>query len=84
MPQSKSDKQSSPFALCIQEDEQGDSLTIGKVYPLIADPKAESRGYLRIIDDSGEDYLYSGKFFVIVNLPLAAEKALREAISSTT
>jgi hypothetical protein len=84
MPQSNSDKQPSPFALCIQEDQQGDSLTIGKVYPVIADSKAESRGYLRIIDDSGEDYLYSNKFFVLIKLPLAAEKALREAMSLTT
>ena len=84
MPQSTPDKQPSPFALCIREDQQGDSLTIGKVYPLIADSKAESRGYLRIIDESGEDYLYSNKFFVLVHLPLAAEEALREAISSTT
>lgn len=84
MQQSKQDKQPSPFALCIREDQQGESLTIGKVYPVITDAKAESRGYLRIIDDSGEDYLYSNKFFVLVKLPLAAEKALREAISSIT
>lgn len=84
MPQSKSKKQPHPFALCISEDQQGDSLTVGKVYPVIADPKAESRGYLRITDDSGEDYLYSGKFFVPVELPWAAEKALLEAMSLTT
>ena len=83
MPQSNPDKPST-FALCIQEDQQGDSLTIGKVYPILADPKAESRGYLRITDDSGEDYLYSSKFFVLVDLPLAAEKALRKAMSLTT
>ena len=83
MPQHKLDKQPRPFALCIREDRQGESLTIGKVYPVISDPKAESHGYIRIIDDSGEDYLYSGKFFVLVELPSAAETALLEAMSLT-
>ena len=84
MPQPKPDNPPRPFALCVREDQQGESLTVGKVYPVIADPKAESHGYLRIIDDSGEDYLYSGQFFVPVELPSAAEKALLEAMSLTT
>lgn len=81
MPLSTSNKQPHPFALCIREDPQGGSLTIGKVYAVIADTKAESHGYIRIVDDSGEDYLYSNKFFVMVELPLTAEAALLEALS---
>ncbi|MGH9801248.1 MAG: hypothetical protein ACRD82_12855 [Blastocatellia bacterium] len=79
----KTDKKPKPFALCLREDQQGESLTIGKVYPVIADPKAESHGYVRIVDDSGEDYLYSNSFFVFVELPMAAEEALLEALSLT-
>lgn len=67
--------------LCLREDNQGKSLTVGKIYPVMTDPKAESHGYVRIIDDSGEDYLYSNKFFIFVDLPAAAQKALLEALS---
>lgn len=80
MPQTREKKPKS-FVLCLREDDQGESLTIGKIYPVITDPKAESHGYVRIIDDSGEDYLYSNKFFMFVDLPAAAQKALLEALS---
>ncbi len=80
----KPDKHPKPFALCLREDQQGESLTIGKVYPVIPDQKAETHGYIRIVDDSGEDYLYSKSFFVLVELPVAAEEALLEALSLTT
>ncbi|MBL8190866.1 MAG: hypothetical protein JNK38_22810 [Acidobacteria bacterium] len=80
----KPDKHPKPFALCLREDQQGESLTIGKVYPVLSDQKAEAHGYIRIVDDSGEDYLYSKHFFVLVELPMAAEKALLEALSLTT
>lgn len=49
---------------CTQEDQQGDSLTVGKLYPVIYDSSAEAHGYIRVIDNSGEDFLYSSKFFV--------------------
>ena len=84
MSKPKPDNNPKLFALCLREDQQGESLTVGKVYPVIADPKAESHGYIRIVDDSGEDYLYSKNFFVFVELPIAAEEALLEALSLTT
>ncbi|MGE0886247.1 MAG: hypothetical protein AB7P14_22150 [Blastocatellales bacterium] len=80
MPQIREKKPNS-FVLCLREDNQGESLTVGKIYPVMTDPKAESHGYVRIIDDSGEDYLYSNKFFIFVDLPAAAQKALLEALS---
>ncbi len=80
MPQTH-DKKTKSFALCLHEDRQGESLTVGKIYPVMPDPKAESHGYVRIVDDSGEDYLYSNSFFMFVKLPAAAQKALLEALS---
>lgn len=64
----KKNSQKQLFALCLREDEQGESLTLHKLYPVIADPHAEQHGYIRIIDDSGEDYLYSTKFFAMIEL----------------
>lgn len=82
MPQSH-DEKSKLFALCLREDQQGESLTVGKIYPVIPDSKAESHGYVRIVDDSGEDYLYSNSFFMFIDLPAAAQKALLDALSLT-
>ena len=76
-------KQTAPtFALCLFEDEQGDSLTRHKIYRVLSDAKAEAHGYLRLIDDSGEDYLYSAKFFKIISLPVEIEQAILESIAA--
>jgi hypothetical protein len=47
-----------------------------KVYQVITDPAAAADGYVRIIDESGEDYLYPGDYFVPIELPTAAVKVL--------
>jgi hypothetical protein len=49
---------------------------------VLADPKAESEGYLRVIDDSGEDYLYPTRRFVVVEFPAAVEQKLLTSTSS--
>lgn len=67
------------FAICLTEDEQGGDLTRHKLYRVIPDAQVESHGYLRVIDDSGEDYLYSAAFFVIVALPAEVTEALLAA-----
>jgi len=64
------------FAVCIQNTDSED-LEPRKIYQLLLDDKAESEGYLRVIDESGEDYLYPvGYFFVLPDLPEAVEQAL--------
>ncbi len=75
MPNSK-DK----FLICI-ENRDCDDLVLGKVYGTIPDKDAEKESYVRIIDDSGEDYLYPESYFAPVELPLEAVKALSLAIS---
>ena len=48
-----------------------------KVYKIIPDLKAKKDGYLRIIDDSGEDYLYPESYFILLKLPQRAQNALQ-------
>jgi hypothetical protein len=63
------------YALCVHA--QGDvDLEERKVYELLPDTRAAADGYLRVVDDSGEDYLYPAKFFVRLTLPREARRAL--------
>lgn len=63
------------FVLCIDARDCED-LEKGKVYCRLADAKAKRDGYLRIVDESGEDYLYPESYFVAVRVPAAARDAL--------
>ena len=63
------------FALCI-ENRYCEDLEQRKIYQFIPDNKAEKEGYLRIIDESGEDYLYPQSYFIFITLPFEAQKAL--------
>ncbi len=64
------------FVICIQNKGYEVSLEKGKVYQVKEDTEAENRKYIRLIDESGEDYLYPEEYFVSIQLPRAAEKAL--------
>ncbi|TAJ93923.1 MAG: hypothetical protein EPO31_07015 [Gammaproteobacteria bacterium] len=66
------------YVLCI-ENRNCDDLEKGKVYPLLPDAKAKRDGYVRVIDESGEDYLYPESHFVVLDLPAEARAALRAA-----
>ena len=65
----------SQFALCI-ENRDCDDLEKGKVYRSIPDEDAAKEEYLRVVDESGEDYLYPESYFVLVDLPQKAREAL--------
>ena len=71
----KRHKASLRFVLCIRND-GCDDLELRKVYQVITDPVAAADGYIRVIDESGEDYLYPGDYFVPIELPTAAAKLL--------
>jgi len=62
--------------LCIRNG-GSDDLEVRKVYQLLLDPAAAHDGYVRIVDESGEDYLYPSEYFVPVRLPASVSKALR-------
>jgi len=65
------------FVICIRNEDCED-LEPRKVYQVLPDEAAED-GYIRVIDESGEDYLYPADYFVHIELPQAAEKALLSA-----
>ena len=67
------------FAVCVNNTEYPVSLELHKIYRVLADPEAAIDGDLRIIDESGEDYLYPAKWFIFVQLPPVLERSLRRA-----
>jgi len=67
------------FALCVRNDECED-LELRKVYLVVSDRRAEREGYVRIVDESGEDYLYPESYFVFVRLPRAAQRTVAAAV----
>ena len=71
----------SRFVLCINNADYPASLEIRKVYGALPDAEAESMGYIRVVDESGEDYLYPQSLFVAVDLPRAAAEAVMIATS---
>lgn len=68
-------KEETKFVICINNQDYPASLERWKVYQTVKDEKAAKRNLLRIIDESGEDYLYSAKDFVAINLPQEVETA---------
>ncbi len=71
----------SSFAVCVA-NEGCDDLQIRKLYRVLPDSKAAAEGYLRIVDESGEDYLYAANRFVMVKFPAAVEKQLLTSTQS--
>jgi hypothetical protein len=62
------------FALCITNAEP--DLELRKVYQVLPDESAAKSHYLRIVDESGEDYLYPAHYFVLVEVPETEARAL--------
>jgi hypothetical protein len=69
-------EQSVKFAVCVDNDGYPASLELHKIYRVMPDEDAESDGDLRIVDESGEDYLYAAERFILLELPQAVEKSL--------
>jgi hypothetical protein len=66
------------FVVCVRNDDCED-LDLRKLYQVFPDSKASQDGYLRIVDESGEDYLYPESYFVSVNLSSKAQEAMSVA-----
>jgi len=69
------------FAICVQNDGYEGTLELRKLYEVIDDSSAEKRNYIRIVDESGEDYLYPKVWFVPVELPRTVEDQLVQLAS---
>jgi hypothetical protein len=67
---------STPFAICINDGGYDVDLVVGKVYRVLPPHKNDPPSSLRVVDESGEDYLYSRENFVSVRLPKRASDAL--------
>ena len=68
----------SHFAICIHNGEYAGTLELRKVYEVLEDPVAAKRNFIRIIDESGEDYLYPQSWFFPVAVPESVEQLLHE------
>ena len=64
------------YLLCVKNDGYPASLEVRKIYKPLPDPEANKHRLIRVIDESGEDYLYPRDFFIPIALPKAAEIAL--------
>ncbi|MEA3360764.1 MAG: hypothetical protein U9R17_15350 [Thermodesulfobacteriota bacterium] len=72
------DKKKGIFMLCM-ENKDCEDLERRKIYQVLPDNEASKEGYVRIIDESGEDYLYPESYFISVQLPKEAQEALNVA-----
>lgn len=69
---------STHFAICLRNDGYPASLELRKLYPVLADPFADEHDMIRVVDESGEDYLFPNAYFARVELPRTIERALRK------
>jgi hypothetical protein len=70
--------ESKHFAICIHNGEYAGTLELRKVYEILDDAAAAKRQYVRVIDESGEDYLYPQSWFVTVSVPASVEELLHD------
>jgi hypothetical protein len=77
MPSSRTKTQG--FAVCIRNAGFEASLEVRKLYPAVDDPDSERNGLIRVIDESGEDYVYPARLFQKLTLPNEIQRALRLA-----
>ena len=70
------------FAVCVR-NESSEDLVLRKVYQVLPDASAAKDNYLRVVDESGEDYLYPADFFIPLTLPALAARKLAEVAQTT-
>jgi hypothetical protein len=78
---STSTKVSARFAICVDNSDYPASLELRKIYRVLPDAEAARDGDVRVIDESGEDYLYPADYFVVVEFPRNATRALKKTFA---
>lgn len=63
------------FAICINDGGYVDDLKVRTVYQVLPDESAAKSNYLRIVDETGEDYLYPAAYFVLIDVPQEVQQA---------
>ena len=76
-------RQEGQFVVCINNKGYEVSLEVGKLYRIIPDEWAESRGYIRVIDESGEDYGYSADRFFRLDVPRTLGESFAKSLLVT-
>jgi hypothetical protein len=71
-------KKNHKVAVCV-ENKDCEDLEKRKIYQVLPDDDAEKEGYFRVVDESGEDYLYPQSYFVLIPLPREAQETLQVA-----
>lgn len=69
------------FAICVRNDGYQGTLETRKLYEVLEDPSATKRNSIRVVDESGEDYVYPEAWFVRVDLPEIVEARLLDLVS---
>jgi hypothetical protein len=72
-------KSAKGYVLCVRNDGYPASLLVRRLYEYVPDRNAAAHGLIRVVDESGEDYLYPEKFFVSIPLPRPVTRAMRDA-----
>jgi hypothetical protein len=72
------------FAICVCNDGYPAALEVRKVYRVLNDESAAERRLTRIVDESGEDYLYPRDWFVPIEVPRGARSAFAESVSANS
>lgn len=70
----KTRKPAPSYVVCVANEGYQASLVVRRIYQVVPDPQAERRGLRRVLDESGEDYLYPKKLFIAVDLPSALSR----------
>ena len=75
----KTTKSTPRFAICVDNSEYPASLELHKIYRVLPDKDAQADGDIRIIDESGEDYLFPADYFIPIDLPQTIVRALNKS-----
>jgi hypothetical protein len=67
------------YVVCLENSSYPASLEVRKIYRRLPDARAEADGFMRVVDESGEDYLFPARFFAPIEVPDAVEKTFAGA-----
>lgn len=70
------------FAICIHNKAYPVSLELHKIYRIIPDENAEAEGDLRVVDESGDDYLFPAEYFLLLALPATLTQKLNTSFAN--
>ena len=82
MTKAQTKKPKAGYAVCISNDGYPVALERNKIYRMMPDARAKTDGYLRIVDESGEDYLYPEDFFFVLTLPRGQAATLSRSLAT--